>query len=128
MVTASFKLRHFERQRQGCASSKDDYAITRTSTKTIQEEGQLAPLAQSSDALLLQLPTLIRRARTRLIPSLGTVGLSRKGFSISQENDCDAWRADEVAASPRCSAVRWSLRLLADWADYQSHRQTLDDE
>src|SRR5512132_1491240 len=74
------------------------------------------------------MPARIRRARTRLIPSLGTVGLSRKGLSISQENDCDAWRADEVAAPPRCSAVRWSLRLLADRANHQSHRSTLDDE
>jgi hypothetical protein len=59
---------------------------------------------------------------------VGTVGLSRKGFSILQENDQNSWRAKEVAASPRCSVVRWSLRLLADRSNHQSHRSTLDDE
>jgi hypothetical protein len=74
------------------------------------------------------LPPRIRRSRTRLIHSVGTVGLSRKGFSILQENDQNSWRAKEMAASVRRSAVRWSLRLLADRANHQSHRSTLDDE
>ena len=41
-------------------------------------------------------------------------GCSGKGFSILQENDQDARRAKEMAASARRRAVRWSLRLLAD--------------
>jgi hypothetical protein len=53
---------------------------------------------------------------------------SRKGFSILQENDQDARRAKEMAASARRRAVRWSLRLLADRSNHQSHRSTLDDE
>jgi len=56
------------------------------------------------------------------------VALSRKGFPILQENDQDARRAKEMAASARRCAVRWSLRLLADRANHQSHRSTLDDE
>jgi hypothetical protein len=106
----------------------DDDRNTWNHTKTVQEEGQLASLAQGGDALLLRLPARIRRSRTRLIRSVGTVGLSRKGFSILKENDQDARRAKEMAASARRRAVRWSLRLLADRANHQSHRSTLDDE
>ena len=69
----------------------------------------------------------IVRERDLFIP-WARVGLSRKGFSILQENDQDARRAKEMAASARRRAVRWSLRLLADRANHQSHRSTLDDE
>ena len=42
------------------------------------------------------------------------LGLLRARLSIPEENDSDARRATEVAASPRCSVVRRTVCLLAD--------------